>query len=57
MCAYIYIYIYMCVCVSVCIHLSQCEALAKGRPCHGLMKNGGKPLVGGIKRVGDPSIL
>ena len=37
-------------------HMSQCEALAKGKP-YGLMKNGGKPLVGGIKKAEDPSIL
>ena len=30
--------------------MSQCEALAKGRPCRGLMKNGGKSLVRGIKK-------
>ena len=37
--------------------MSQCEALAKGRPCRGLMKNGGKSLVGEIKKAGDPSIF
>ena len=31
-------------------HMLQCEALAKGKPYHGLMKNGGKSLVGDIKK-------
>ena len=43
------------VCLCVCVW--QCEALAKGRSCRGLMEIGGKTLVGKIKMVGDPSIF